>query len=138
MAIEWNEEIEPGASVNKADLGEIKGNIDDIAEHVDLELTWEEFGDDDLPDEDRIKSSQAKELRDKTETIDTNKHSVAESGHDSEVDDVNYSGNEDLYQSSYDGGYNCGSHDGSYDSHVQGTYLGVDCSGHDSGVDMTL
>jgi len=86
IGVVWGEKIEAGASIDGADVGEIKGEIDGIAEHVGLDITWEEFGDDDLPAVDGIKSAQAKELRSKTEKIDTNRHSTVYSGNETEVD----------------------------------------------------
>lgn len=126
MAIDWSEDISSGAPVKKSNLAEIKTEMDGIADYVSLDLTWDYFVDDGSssdgdPIDDAIKTEQPQELRDNTETLDANKHSVAEDGHDSSVDDTAHSGNEWDYDSSVNDGYNCGSYDSAEDYEFDST-----------------
>ena len=136
LGIYWDEEIETGASIDAVDVGEIQEEIEGIADHVGLEISWEEFGEDGLPAVDDIKSDQAKELRDKTEKMYINRHSSVNTGHDSEVDqghDADVEGiDDDSYETDYDGPY-CSGHDSQVDDGDESDYQEIDNQGYNEG-----
>lgn len=138
VGIFWAEEIVTGVSIDEVDVGEIRGEIEGIADHVGLEITWEEFGEDGLPVEDDIKSDQAKELRDKTEKIYINRHSSVNTGNETEVDkghDAEVEGDHDSsFESDHDGPY-CTGHDSEVETEAETDYDEIDKGTFNSGED---
>jgi len=140
MAIDWSEDISVGASIKKSNLSEIKGEIDRIADEVDEDLSWDHFSDeDDEPADDRIKSEQPHELRDKTEVIYSSRHTTVYSDHNSTDDGDDYDTHESGYESddrseqyishedthrSNDDESDYGTYEDGYDSYDKSTYDG--------------
>lgn len=102
MAFEWEEDVDVGDPIDKDDQGEIKGNIDSLADEFGVGLSWTYFSDeDDKPIEDYIYNEHPKELREKTETIDDNKETADYNDYDSSVqgsNNDNYDGTDDRSQ----------------------------------------
>lgn len=83
MAISWSEDISSGAPIQKSNLAEIKSEIDNLASWEGVSLSWNYFESDGTPTDSAIKTEQAQELRDKTDTIHNNRHSAVYSGENS-------------------------------------------------------
>jgi len=108
MAISWSEDISSGAPIQKSNLAEIKSEIDNLANWEGVSLSWSYFESDGTPSDSAIKTEQAQELRDKTDTIHNNRHTTVYSGENSGDNGSDYS----THQNGHNSGYN-DSHDNS-------------------------
>jgi len=113
MAISWSEDISSGAPIEKADVAEIKSQIDSLASWEGVSLTWDYFVDDGSstdgdPIDSAIKTEQAQELRDNTDVIHNNRHTTVYTGENSGDNGSDYS----THQNGHNSGYN-DSHDNS-------------------------
>lgn len=111
MAISWSEDISSGAGIQKSNLAEIKTEIDNLADYLNVSLSWNNFVDDGSssdgdPTSDTIKTTHPQELRDKTETINTNVHSAVYGSHYDGDNGNDYGTHESRHETGYDDIFN--------------------------------
>lgn len=151
MAFTWSENVSVGASIDAADVNEIKTNLDTIYSDLGIDRDgctgagWSELP---VSSGDAIANAQFQEMRDVTDYADTNKCPSDNATYQSTEYTTEDSGYESYYNYGYDSsddnsvdsGYNSNENTGenaTYDASAEGTYNSTEYGTVDSPYNST-